>query len=102
MLHRPVFDLNRGELRIIYVPIQFKHVLKPYLLVKEAEDGNSEKKQSKAKLNMARVREIPKFIQYSLYFTVILSCFSNKVAATRELNEDNWRDILEGEWMVEL
>lgn len=51
---------------------------------------------------MARVHEIPKLLQFSLYFTVILCCFTNVVSANRELDEDNWRDILEGEWMVEL
>lgn len=58
--------------------------------------------KNKSKSNMARVHEIPKLLQFSLYFTVILCCFTNVVSANRELDEDNWRDILEGEWMVEL
>ncbi|XP_048488262.1 thioredoxin-related transmembrane protein 1 [Plutella xylostella] len=50
---------------------------------------------------MARLREIPQVLHLFLYFSVILCCFSNVVSANYELNEDNWKDILEGEWMVE-
>lgn len=52
---------------------------------------------------MARALRIPEFLQILLYFSLVLCCFSKLVeSASRELDEDNWKDILEGEWMVEL
>ncbi|RVE49913.1 hypothetical protein evm_005381 [Chilo suppressalis] len=50
---------------------------------------------------MARLHTAPKFLHLFLFSTVILCCFTSLVTTNRELNEDNWRDILEGEWMVE-
>ncbi|XP_028178274.1 thioredoxin-related transmembrane protein 1-like [Ostrinia furnacalis] len=50
---------------------------------------------------MARVHTAPKFLHFSLCFSVILCFLTSSVCANRELDEDNWRDILEGEWMVE-
>ncbi|CAG9789991.1 unnamed protein product [Diatraea saccharalis] len=49
---------------------------------------------------MARLYTAPKILHLFLFFTLIL-CFTSLVTTNRELNEDNWRDILEGEWMVE-
>lgn len=55
------------------------------------------------KSNMARVHTFPEFLHFFIYFSVIVCCFSKLVeSANRELNEENWKDILEGEWMVEL
>ncbi|CAH0697830.1 unnamed protein product [Spodoptera exigua] len=50
---------------------------------------------------MARVHTVPQILHFFLYFSFILCCFTGFVSANRELNEDNWREILEGEWMVE-
>ncbi|CAK1594829.1 unnamed protein product [Parnassius mnemosyne] len=50
---------------------------------------------------MARVNMSSRLLNFFLYFCLILCCFSSYVSATRELNEDNWREILKGEWMVE-
>ncbi|KAL0859820.1 hypothetical protein ABMA27_010163 [Loxostege sticticalis] len=50
---------------------------------------------------MARVHTTPKFLYFSVCFSVILCFLTSSVSANRELDEDNWRDILEGEWMVE-
>ncbi|XP_075987623.1 thioredoxin-related transmembrane protein 1-like [Anticarsia gemmatalis] len=50
---------------------------------------------------MARVHTVPQILHFFLYFSFILCCFTGFVSANRELNEDNWKDILEGEWMVE-
>lgn len=35
-------------------------------------------------------------------FSVFLCCFTSSVNANVELNEDNWQQMLEGEWMIEL
>lgn len=51
---------------------------------------------------MAYVNRIPQFLHFTLYLSVILCCFANFANANQELYEDNWKDILEGEWMVEL
>ena len=51
---------------------------------------------------MARVHTVPQILHFFLYFSFILCCFTGFVSANRELNEDNWKEILEGEWMVEL
>uniref|UniRef100_A0A2H1WN25 SFRICE_009042 n=1 Tax=Spodoptera frugiperda TaxID=7108 RepID=A0A2H1WN25_SPOFR len=50
---------------------------------------------------MARVHTVSQILHFFLYFSFILCCFTGFVSANRELNEDNWREILEGEWMVE-
>ncbi|CAB3245140.1 unnamed protein product [Arctia plantaginis] len=50
---------------------------------------------------MARVHTVPQILHFFLYFSFILCCFTGFVSANRELDEDNWKDILEGEWMVE-
>ncbi|KAL4707490.1 hypothetical protein ACJJTC_000242 [Scirpophaga incertulas] len=42
-----------------------------------------------------------KFLQKSFYLTVLLCCLTNVASGNRELGEENWKDILEGEWMVE-
>lgn len=55
-----------------------------------------------AKLNMARVHSVPQILHYFLYFSFVLCCFTSFVSANRELDEDNWKEILDGEWMVEL
>lgn len=55
-----------------------------------------------SKSNMAQVYTAPKILQISICFTVILCSLSSLVSANRELNEDNWKEILDGEWMVEL
>ncbi|KPJ13806.1 Thioredoxin-related transmembrane protein 1 [Papilio machaon] len=51
---------------------------------------------------MARVNKSPQVLNFFLYFCLTICCFSSYVSATRELDEDNWREILQGEWMVEL
>lgn len=51
---------------------------------------------------MAHVYTTPKILQFFFYFSVILCSLTSLVSANRELNEDNWKEILEGEWMVEL
>ncbi|KAG6444140.1 hypothetical protein O3G_MSEX003212 [Manduca sexta] len=50
---------------------------------------------------MARVHTVTKILHFSFYFAIILCCFTNNASANRELDEDNWREILEGEWLVE-
>ncbi|KAM3968926.1 thioredoxin-related transmembrane protein 1 [Aphomia sociella] len=50
---------------------------------------------------MARLYTTSQILQKILFFSFILSCFTCLVSANRELDEDNWKDILEGEWMVE-
>ncbi|KAJ0170570.1 hypothetical protein K1T71_013941 [Dendrolimus kikuchii] len=50
---------------------------------------------------MARVHTILNFFSYFIYLIVILCCLTSYVSANKELDEDNWREILEGEWMVE-
>ncbi|KAJ8708074.1 hypothetical protein PYW08_010440 [Mythimna loreyi] len=50
---------------------------------------------------MARVHTVPQILHFFLYFSFILCCFTGFVSANRELDEDNWKEILEGEWMVE-
>ncbi|CAH0598665.1 unnamed protein product [Chrysodeixis includens] len=50
---------------------------------------------------MARVHTVPQFLHFFLYFSFVLCCFTSFVSANRELDEDNWKEILEGEWMVE-
>ncbi|XP_022828605.1 thioredoxin-related transmembrane protein 1-like [Spodoptera litura] len=50
---------------------------------------------------MARVHTVSQILHFFLYFSFILCCFTGFVSANRELNEDNWKEILEGEWMVE-
>ncbi|XP_045540716.1 thioredoxin-related transmembrane protein 1 [Papilio machaon] len=50
---------------------------------------------------MARVNKSPQVLNFFLYFCLTICCFSSYVSATRELDEDNWREILQGEWMVE-
>ncbi|XP_013184735.1 thioredoxin-related transmembrane protein 1 [Amyelois transitella] len=50
---------------------------------------------------MARVHTVPQILQILFFSTFIICSLSSLVSANRELNEDNWKDILEGEWMVE-
>ncbi|KAI8433791.1 hypothetical protein MSG28_015761 [Choristoneura fumiferana] len=50
---------------------------------------------------MARVHRIPEILHFFIYFSIFSCCLFNITSANRELDEDNWRDILEGEWMVE-
>ncbi|XP_047999959.1 thioredoxin-related transmembrane protein 1-like isoform X1 [Leguminivora glycinivorella] len=50
---------------------------------------------------MARVHRIPDFFHFFIYFSIFSCCLLNLASANRELDESNWRDILEGEWMVE-
>ncbi|XP_052747934.1 thioredoxin-related transmembrane protein 1 [Galleria mellonella] len=50
---------------------------------------------------MARVYTVSEILQKILFFSFLLSCLTCLVSANRELNEDNWKEILEGEWMVE-
>ncbi|XP_013178680.1 PREDICTED: thioredoxin-related transmembrane protein 1-like [Papilio xuthus] len=50
---------------------------------------------------MARVNKSPQVLHFFLYFCITICCFSSYVSATHELDEDNWREILQGEWMVE-
>lgn len=51
---------------------------------------------------MARVHTVPQILHFFLYFSFILCCLTSFVSANRELDEDNWKEILDGEWMVEL
>ncbi|XP_049882330.1 thioredoxin-related transmembrane protein 1-like [Pectinophora gossypiella] len=50
---------------------------------------------------MACAYRIPKFLQFFIIFTIISCSFSRLVSANVELDEDNWKQILDGEWMVE-
>ncbi|XP_013134085.1 PREDICTED: thioredoxin-related transmembrane protein 1-like, partial [Papilio polytes] len=50
---------------------------------------------------MARVNRSPQVLNFFIYFCFTICCLSSYVNATRELDEDNWREILQGEWMVE-
>ncbi|XP_068624470.1 thioredoxin-related transmembrane protein 1-like [Battus philenor] len=50
---------------------------------------------------MARVNKSPQVLNFFIYFCITICCFTNIVSATSELDEDNWRKILNGEWMVE-
>lgn len=54
------------------------------------------------KSDMARVNRSPQVLNFFIYFCFTICCLSSYVNATRELDEDNWREILQGEWMVEL
>lgn len=51
---------------------------------------------------MARVHRIPEILHFFIYFSIFSCYLFSLTSANRELDEDNWRDILEGEWMVEL
>ncbi|XP_052742684.1 thioredoxin-related transmembrane protein 1 [Bicyclus anynana] len=50
---------------------------------------------------MARVTKIPQVLNIFVLFCVFLCCFTNVESKNVELDEDNWRQILDGEWMVE-
>ncbi|XP_038217100.1 thioredoxin-related transmembrane protein 1 [Zerene cesonia] len=50
---------------------------------------------------MARVGNMSLVLSFFLYSSLILCHFTNPTSANIELDEDNWRQILEGEWMVE-
>ncbi|CAK1549102.1 unnamed protein product [Leptosia nina] len=49
---------------------------------------------------MARVAGIPLVLSFLIYSSLILFYCPN-TSASIELDEDNWRQILDGEWMVE-
>lgn len=54
---------------------------------------------------MARVLKMPQYKPFFVFTSFILCCyfFTGVVeSANLDLGEDNWRDILTGEWMVEL
>ncbi|XP_045780873.1 thioredoxin-related transmembrane protein 1-like [Maniola jurtina] len=50
---------------------------------------------------MARLTKIPQVLNIFLYSCVFLCCFTKLASANVDLDEDNWRQILDGEWMVE-
>ncbi|XP_059045847.1 thioredoxin-related transmembrane protein 1-like [Achroia grisella] len=50
---------------------------------------------------MARVCTTPKILPKILFFSFLLSSFPCLISANRELDEENWKEILKGEWMVE-
>ncbi|XP_047541227.1 thioredoxin-related transmembrane protein 1-like [Vanessa atalanta] len=50
---------------------------------------------------MARLNKIPQVFNILFYLFVFLCCFTRLASANVELDEDNWRQILDGEWMVE-
>ncbi|XP_032524520.2 thioredoxin-related transmembrane protein 1-like [Danaus plexippus] len=50
---------------------------------------------------MARLTKIPQVLNFFIYFCILLCSFTKLASANVELDEDNWRQILEGEWMVE-
>ncbi|XP_053620676.1 thioredoxin-related transmembrane protein 1-like [Plodia interpunctella] len=49
---------------------------------------------------MARVHTVQQILQIFIFFTLVLCSITSLVSANRDLNEDNWKEILEGEWMV--
>lgn len=51
---------------------------------------------------MARVQKTLWILHFFLYFCVVLCRNSDVDSKVTELNEDNWKEILDGEWMVEL
>ncbi|CAF4905726.1 unnamed protein product [Pieris macdunnoughi] len=50
---------------------------------------------------MARVGSVSFMLSFFLYSSLLLCFFTSKASANIDLDEDNWRQILEGEWMVE-
>ncbi|XP_045457236.1 thioredoxin-related transmembrane protein 1-like [Melitaea cinxia] len=50
---------------------------------------------------MARLNRIPQVFNILFYLCVFLCCFTRLASANIELDEDNWTQILDGEWMVE-
>lgn len=76
--------------------------MKNFYYVHIAVETLQQRNNITSKLNMARVHTVPQILHFFLYFSFILCCFTGFVSANRELDEDNWKDILEGEWMVEL
>ncbi|VVD00660.1 unnamed protein product [Leptidea sinapis] len=50
---------------------------------------------------MARLARISSVVNFCLISTLLLCICTNPTSADVELNEDNWTQILEGEWMVE-
>ncbi|XP_072933846.1 thioredoxin-related transmembrane protein 1-like [Epargyreus clarus] len=50
---------------------------------------------------MARVTKIPQMLNFFIYISITLCCFTSLASANVDLDEDNWTQILEGEWMVE-
>ncbi|XP_050680700.1 thioredoxin-related transmembrane protein 1-like [Leptidea sinapis] len=51
--------------------------------------------------DMARLARISSVVNFCLISTLLLCICTNPTSADVELNEDNWTQILEGEWMVE-
>lgn len=51
---------------------------------------------------MARVGSISLMLSFFFYSSLLLCFFTSVASANVELDEDNWRQILDGEWMVEL
>lgn len=55
------------------------------------------------KSNMARVHKMPQFLQFLALISIVLCCFTGLVkSANLDINEYNWKEMLKGEWMVEL
>ncbi|CAH2269999.1 thioredoxin-related transmembrane protein 1-like [Pararge aegeria] len=50
---------------------------------------------------MARLTKTSQVLNIFLYSCVFLCSFTKLASASVELDEDNWRQILDGEWMVE-
>ncbi|GBP26918.1 Thioredoxin-related transmembrane protein 1 [Eumeta japonica] len=50
---------------------------------------------------MARVQKTLQFLLFSVYLCVVYCRLSDIDSLVKDLNEDNWKDILQGEWMVE-
>ncbi|KOB77832.1 Thioredoxin domain-containing protein 1 [Operophtera brumata] len=51
---------------------------------------------------MARVLKMPQFLPFFSFTSLVLCCYfitGVVESANRDLDEDNWRDILNGEWM---
>ncbi|KAJ2943060.1 hypothetical protein O0L34_g18751 [Tuta absoluta] len=50
---------------------------------------------------MACAYNISRFFQFFILFTLITCSFCSSVSGSLDLDEDNWREMLEGEWLVQ-